>query len=55
LSLTFTLWSLNNTSNRFNIVNIDNRTIDFSQQGFVSQVHRAVGGTAYVEVEVDDG
>jgi len=48
---TFTLWSLNNTSNRFNIVNIDRREIDFSQCGFVSQVDRATGGTAYTEID----
>jgi len=47
---TFTLWSLNNTSNRFNIVNIDNRKANFSQRGFFSPVDRAAGGTAYVEV-----
>ena len=47
------LYQRNNTSNRFDIVNIDSREIDSSQQGFVSQIHRAAGGTAYVKV--DDG
>jgi len=45
------LYQRNNTSNCFNIVNIDNRKIDFRQLGFVSPVDRAAGGNAYIEVD----
>jgi hypothetical protein len=45
------LYQRNNTSNRFGTVNIDRLKINFSQHGFVSQIARASGRTAYVEAD----